>query len=126
FLGGFLNRMAARGFIQHVQLDKFGRPPERLKLRQSRLCLGLVSTRDDDGSPGPGQALGHAKSDASIAAGYKSDSVFQVEDCHCEPALCLTGDGFTERGLGRGKACDRHPEWRARHIVELGLMAEGD
>src|SRR5215468_10548974 len=43
----------------------------------------------------------------------------------------LCGSGFARRalaqgGLGGRKARDRHPEWRARHVIERDLVAEGD
>src|SRR6202023_3629707 len=41
-------------------------------------------------------------------------------------ASCRAGCAFAKGGLGRGKARDRHPERRARHVIELDLVAEGD
>src|SRR5437868_2705893 len=33
---------------------------------------------------------------------------------------------LAERSLRRGKPCDRHAEWRARHVIEPDLVAERD
>src|SRR5205807_2778972 len=38
----------------------------------------------------------------------------------------LAGGGLAERGLRGGEPRDRHPERRARDIVEPDLVAEGD
>src|SRR5207247_2154909 len=39
-------------------------------------------------------------------------------------AFCRAGRALAERRLRGGKPCDRHAEWRARHIVEPDLVAE--
>src|SRR5512135_347959 len=36
----------------------------------------------------------------------------------------LARSAFAERGLRRGKTRDRHAKRRARHVIELGFVAE--
>src|SRR5262249_8257177 len=72
-VSGALNSLATGSLVQNIEFSKFGLCAERAKFRQGSLRFGLVAGREHDSSAGRSQSLGHAKTDAAVAAGYECD-----------------------------------------------------
>jgi hypothetical protein len=83
----FIDHRAARCFVGQVCFQGERLAAERL---DGLRVLGLVPSRNRDHGPGLRQALGHAQTDAAVAAGDERGLAVEIEEVHAAIIQYLT------------------------------------